>query len=799
MMSSTLLLDLRHSVRSFRRRPLLAGALGIAATTGMLSVIDAVLLRPLPFPDPDRVVSLQTYNRSEPARLRGSSNPADVAVWKAETTTFSAIAAYQTGRVTLVAAGQAERVGSVSVSVEMDRVLGLRPQLGRFFQPDEFAGRASTVLLTDALWRSAFQADPAIIGRTIMLSGTAVEVIGVLPPTPYPFPGEARAIWWPLRLPPPDAPAQQHTGVWQRALGRIAPTATLAQARADMERVVASLRTRFPRSNAQRAIDVMTLHEAIVKPVRPMLLLLSSAVLLVLAIACANIANLLLAHANERGREYALRRTLGAETRRLTRLILTESATLAVAGACAGVWLAPLLVQALIAVYPGAVPRAEEIGLNWRVLLVAVLATGSAAVVAAMPALARANRLDLFATLRSTERGLGSRRDRQVRALFVVMQVALCVLILIGSGILLRTFVTLSRTQIGFDADNLLTFSIALPYPYLEDQAREIAFYDALLSRVRALPGVQSAGTSSLLPMTTGEFLDDFRRAGRNDEQPDLPSARLQTISVGYLETLGLQLLAGRTLQSSDRADSPPVVVVNDALAQKYLNGRALGERILFRREWREIIGVVGDKRHHGMRETVEPDFYLPLSQSSNERGSAWVVVRTSNNPSALARRIRGEIAALDAGIAMADVQLMKDRIHGVLAPDRFRALLISVLGTVALALALLGVYSLMAYTVSRQTREIGVRMALGESRRTALTRVLQQALVLSSTGAALGLAAAWLATGLLAQFALQTTARDPLTFVAVPAVIVAVAVCAALAPAIHASRVDPLVAMRDA
>ena len=792
--------DLRYAWRSLRRRPLVSGgviaavALGIGATTAIVSVIEGVMLRPLPYPEPDRIVWL--HGTTATGSLQNMANPSDVEDWRRRSRSLSAISPYSTYDGTLALDEGPLRVGIAAVGEGMDRVLGVRALHGRLLTADDYVPGVRAIVLAHELWRTRFAADPAVVGRSIPLNGTPYTVVGVLPPSPYPFPANDRDLWLPL-LPPTEEMANYRGGVWLRVVGRLAPGYTLAQAQAEMSGIAAQLEQEYPLTNAGRGLNTITLREGIAGPVRPVLLLLAGAVAMVLLIAAANIGNLLLIAAQDRKRDLAIRATLGAASGRLARLVLDESALLAAIGGAIGIALAPLLTSALLNLYPEGLPRAAEIGLNARVLLVAVAATAFAALAAGLPPLRAASRIDLQTTIRAGERGLGTAGERRVRAALVVAQIALSVVLLVGAGLLLRTFARLTATETGITTENVITFNVSLAgarYPGIEEEA---AFYESFLERVRALPGVSSAGATSLLPFVADNFIDGFRREGMDDGPPNTPTARLQVVTSGYFDALGIGLVKGRAVEATDRAGAQRVVVVNQEMERRYFDGDALGRRIRFQGEVREIVGVVRDKRHRTLREEVMPDLYVPRAQSDNPRLFGWIAVRAGSDAATLLPQIRTELARLDAGIAIDDVATLQERVADSVGPDRFRAMLIGSLALLALLLAVLGIYGVVAYAVARQTREIGIRMALGEAPARARGRVIRAALLLGLTGVSIGLGIALASARVLESFVAEVGTRDPVTLIGVPLLLLLITGIASLGPAVRASRVDPLVAIR--
>lgn len=789
---------LRHAARAcWRRRGLSAAviavvALGIASATSVASVIEALLLRPLPYPDPDRIVRLN--GTDDNGRLYGQANPYDVVDWKTAGA-FEAMAPFTRYEATMELETGPVRVPVAQVGEGMERVLGIRAAAGRLFNGDDYAEGARSLVLGHAFWSRRLGGDPSIVGRSLRLSGTDFTVVGILPASELPYP-EGSAVWLPLRLPVGEG-GSGRSGVWLRVVGRLADDVSLDGARAEMTALVAALGVEHPDTNAGRGIDLVELRDAIVGPARPVVALLAGSVALVLLIACANIGNLLLAAAEERRRELAIRAALGSGGGRIARLILAESAVLAGAGAALGLVLAPFGIRALLALYPGGLPRAGEVAINGTVLVLALAATALATLAAGLPPLVEAGRLDVQKSLRAGERGVGGPAARRVRAVLVTAQVALSVALLIGGGLMVRTFAALGRVEPGFEAEGLLTFDLGMSAARYPSPVDEAAFLEAFLERIRAMPGVAAAGSSSLLPLTGGDFLDGFWREGYEDGFPDLPVARLQIVSSGFLETLGMPWVSGRTLSAADDAAAARVVVVNETFARRWFPEGALGRRIRLQDEWREIVGVVADKRHHGLREEPESDVWVPRAQIGNPRLFAWIAVRTTGEPLALVPPIREVLAELDPTIAIDDPRPMSDRLAATLAPERFRAWLVGALAALATLLAVFGIYGLLSYTVARQRREIGIRIALGRTPGGMVGRTVIRAVATTAVGVALGLGMALAAGRFIAAFVPEVGPRDPVTLVIVPVVLLAVAALAALGPARRASRVDPAVALR--
>ncbi|MGE3343725.1 MAG: ABC transporter permease [Vicinamibacterales bacterium] len=801
--------DWRVARRGLRQRPAVGGtviltvAVCIASTTAIAAIVDGVLLRPLPYPDEARMVWLATYQPSptsppfDPAGAAGAfANPMDVADWAARERTLASVTAFETFEGTVIAGGRPVRVGVASLSATVGTTLGIRAHMGRLFVDDDLAPGVRVAVLSHRLWRSAFQSDPAIVNGTIDLGGTRFVVLGVLPDLRMMFPADNIDVWLPLA--PPAADFANRFGVWQRVVARMDPGTTLAQASQDMTRVARELETAHPKSNADRRLFVVPYREGLVGRTRSVIGLLAGAMVLVLMIATANVGNLLLVSAQGRQREFAVRAALGAEPRRVIRLLAVESTWLCLVGGAAGLALAPWALQGLLAVYPETLPSVGVVRIGWPAAGVALLATVAASVLTVIPAIVAARRGRIQEALRSSERAGEQQSQRRVRAGLVVLQVALSTALLVGGGLLLRTFFAMRATDVGVQPQGVMTFNIALSpvtYDTLEDEVR---FYDSLLERVRVLPEVEHAGMSTLLPFAPGEFGDGFTRVGFNDVPPDIPVARLQNISVGYLEALGVPLKRGRGFTADDTAGTLPVALVNETLERRDFPEGALGRQIRFRGVVHEIVGVVGDKRHRSLRERPRAEMYYPRAQVAHPRYLGWVAVRTSGDPATLVPELRRVVASIDPTVAIDDVSTLDRRVQAVLAPDRFRATLVAGLAVIALLLAGIGLYGLVAHTVARDQRMIAIRMALGAPARRAAGRVVAQVCALTLGGVGCGALLAWAGHSLVSGFLAGVDPLDPLTLGLVGCALALVALAAAAGPAWRAGNVDPAEVLRS-
>jgi predicted permease len=801
--------DVMTGQRSLRRRPALAitviitVAISVGAISAVASVIDAVLLRPLPFPDAGQLVWAGSYDRRpgapDPSRATiqdAYANPLDVLDWRRRERHLAALAPFETFEGTVRVGERPVRINTALISPAMMDVLRIQPLYGRLFRETDRAPKPAVTVLTFEFWQSAFGGDPTAVGRTLLLNDEPVAVIGVLPDLGMKFPAENTDLWVPLAPLPADF--ANRGGVWQRVIARVDAGVSVEAAEADMQRVARELSDEFPDTNKDRHVMLVPLREALVGTTGAVLWLLGGAIALVLLIACANVGHLLLVSAQGRRRELAVRTALGAAPARLARLLLIESAWLSCTGGVAGLLVGSLMLKGFVALYPERLPAVGQISMG----LVAFAATAAAIVLASvlsiLPSLWQARGRAVQHGIRASERGSEDRAQRRVRGLLVVTQVALSTTLLIGGGLLVRSFINMTKVNPGFAPQSALTFNLALSqrkYPELQD---EVHFYDEVLSRVRSLPGVSAAGTTSLLPLTPGEFGDGFYRVGKNDAAPNIPVARLQAVMPGYFEAIGLTIKGGRTLQPNDTAASMPVVVVNETLQRKFFPDGALGHQIRFRGVVREIVGIVGDKHHRSLRDTPRAEMFYPRSQVTNPRLLAWVVVRGSGDVMSLLPAVQAAVTAMDPGVALKDPRLMSDRIDRAVAPDRFRAVIIASLAVVALLLSALGLYGLIAYAVARDARDIAIRMALGASPGSTVANVVRSVLILAGTGAALGVIGAMASQRWISEFLLGVSERDPWTMTAVAGALMAVAALAAAGPARRASRVDPASVLRS-
>jgi len=798
--------DLRYSFRVAARRPWLSltiiatMALGVGTTTAVFSIVDALLLRPLSFPAPEQLVRLASPVPDAPAAMVVSVP--DVTDLQRTSHSIASLGFYDARTVAGQVGAEPERLGAVLAGPGFGETLALRPALGRLFQPDEYLETGpSPVILTHAFWASHFAGHHDVIGQSMTISGKPRTIVGVLPPleSAYPagvYPSGDFDIWLPLVI--PESLFLRDRVVMQlSAIARLRTGVTLERANTELAAFARGLAIEYPGTNTNRTLQAVPLRDTIVGPVRPMLLLLAAAVGAVLLIACANLGSLLLAHSQSRVREFAVRSAMGAASSRIARQLLVESLALAAMGGIGGIWLANTLVKGLVAVYPTQLPRANEIGLDARVLIVALGATLLAGWLAGMPLARQVRRLDLSRDLREIERGLGSRRRRHVLDGLVVGQVATSVALLFAAGVLLRTFLDMTAINPGFDARNLLTFDIAISSQRYPTPERQSAFYDALFDSLRTTAGVQDVGWGMFTPLAGGGWGDTFVREGTADAAPNLPAMQVKMVSPGYASALRIPLLAGRPIERTDRTGTPDVALVNAALAARYYAGTSpVGKRITFQKRTLEIVGVIGDIRSQSLWTPPSPELYVPIEQWGWRGGT--VFLRTTAELHSAEASVRKIVRSLDPLIPTLNVRPFDERVRRSMAPERFRAILVGTLASLALLLSVLGIYGLVAWVVGRRTREIGIRMALGEAASRVRVHILADALRLGGLGILLGAVLAHGSAHYLRAFvAGSVRARDPLMLAATMLILLLVTAAAAWLPARRASRVDPLLAIR--
>ena len=804
--------ELRQAVRALAARPslvvvsVLTLALGIGGTTAVFTVVDAVLLRPLPFPRSDRLVSLTESNPNLKTLSVSWQNYVD---WRDESRSFELVAAYRPLNVTLTGQDEPERVPAKMVTAGMLPMLGVTPSQGRAFtKGEDAAGGEPVALISEGLWSRRFGRDPRAVGRRLIVDNTARTIVGILPPGfVLVQPADVVIPLGPWAATLPDDRGW-HPGIFP--LARLKDGLPIEKARAEMAQIARSLEREYPETNTKVGVNVTPLQQQLVQNVRPALAVLLGAVLLVLLIACANVANLLLVRTIERRREIAVRAALGAQRGRLVRHVLAESLVLAAAGGLLGVLVAAWTVSALVSLAGPGLPRAESIGVDQRVLLFTLgLSVLTALVFGAAPAL-HASRPDIREALNEEGRGTTSAGTRRLTRAFVVVEVALATTLLVGAGLLLRSFVRLQRVPPGFATERLLVADLPLsPVEYASD-ARRAKFVERLIERVSALPGVQAAGATTTLPMAGGGATLHFNIKGRPPRGPEeYILAGYRAVSPAYLSALAVPTLRGRTLNEWDRAGSKRVVLINEAMATTFFKDEnPVGRVISIGTEpdetsvWMEIVGVVGDVRQ-SFEAGPKAEMYVPYLQGSPDPvleglfRNVSVVVRAAGEPVQVAGALRRAIADLDRNQPVVKMRTMDDAIAATVAHPRFRATLVALFAAVALALAAIGVYGVMAYGVTQRTHELGVRMALGAADHHVARLVLVESLGLTALGVCAGMAGGAAATRLIQGLLFETRPLDPATFLATPLLLAAIALGASYLPARRAMRVEPAVALR--
>ncbi|HJR62452.1 MAG TPA: ABC transporter permease [Gemmatimonadaceae bacterium] len=810
-MMSDLIQDLRYAVRGLRHAPafsaaaVLTLALGIGATTAIFSVVNAVILKPLPYPEPERLVMMWMDNRNTGLRedVHSWLNFADL---RAENRSFGQLAAYGLSGFNITGGCvegecQPQRVAAIASTANLFSVLGVGPALGRPYTSDEEEpGRDGVIVISHGLWMRLFGGDPAAIGRTVRVNGRERTVIGVMP-RGFAYPGPNTDAWVPL-APPPDL-RESRSSLWLRAIGRLAPGVSLERAATDLATVAAQLEREYP-SNREMGTYLVSLPQQVVgRSLRTTLWVMLGAVVAVLLIATANVANLMLARAATREREVSVRLALGATPSRLARQLLTESVLLAVLGAALGVLLAWGGLRLLIGLAPADIPRLDEVHVDALVLgLGLVLAGATGMAFGLVPAL-NASRQNLSDSLREGARGTAGHRGNRMRRVLVGAQVALVVVLLTGAGLLIRSFLELQRVELGFRPDNLLTARVSLPQARYPEPAQRLAFFETLIERLRAVPGVASAGAITDIFLDATPTSTNFSIEGREftpeEEGIEIP---LDVVSTDYFRTMGIPLTRGRSFSAQDVAGSLPVVMINESMARRFWpDGDPLGKRFKYGSAgsdspWLTIIGVVSDMRRTGYDAPVRYETFLPLSQDPARQMT--LVLRTTREPLALSGPLRTEVRRVDPELPVYELATMDELLSGMVAQRRFSMALLGTFAAIALMLGVIGVYGVTAFLVAQRTREVGVRIALGAQPRQLVRSVVAQGMVVAASGLAAGLVGALLLSRLMAGILYQVSPRDLVTLASVTVLLTLATLLANYFPARRAARVDPLVALRN-
>ncbi|HEY7913504.1 MAG TPA: ABC transporter permease, partial [Blastocatellia bacterium] len=804
-----LLQDLRFAARMLVKSPgytlvaVLALALGISANTAIFSVVIAILLRPLPYKESDRIVVPVSTNTAR-GFDRASVSYADYLDWKKETEIFESVAALSPQWVDLSGEGEPERVQALRVSEDYFAVMASPPVLGRTFSVDDYReGAEPVVVLSYGLWQRRFGGDQGVLGQKLLLNGRPYPVIGVMAKDSQ-WPDDVE-IWVPLAVganPSPDL--LRRDNLVFNAVARLKPGVSVERANAAMHTIALRLEQEFPESRKGWSNRALPLRDYIVDDqLHLALVVLLAAVGFVLLIACVNVANLLLARAATREREMAIRMALGSGRARLIRQMLTESLLLALAGGGAGLMLALWGIDLLTTLAPRDIALIGQASLDGRVLAFTLAVSLATAIAFGLLPALQASNLNLTEALKEGSRGAtGSRRARRTRSALVITEVMLSVVLLVGAGLLVRSFLRLQEVDSGFKVDNLVTMSINAASARYPERPAVKAFYENLVDRVKAMPGVESAAISSAIPLGGGGFyLGRVFLIEGHPEPPGGPDHQAQWNVTGpsYFNTMGMTLIEGRDFDDRDRADSNKVIVINQTLArQMFPDQSPLGKRIRSWRdenELREIVGVVQDIRYYGQDDELRGLVYVPHAQDSWR--SMVLSVRTTADPSGMINALREQIWSVDKNLAIAQVKTMRDVLNESMAPRRFSMLMLVGFAATAMLLAAVGLYGVLSYNIAQRRQEIGLRMALGAGRGDVVRLVVAYGAKLLLVGLALGLAAAFALARLMGSLLYEVSASDPITFAAISLVLVAVGLAAILVPALRATRVDPIVALR--
>ena len=811
--------DLQYAIRLLLKNPVVTAvavltlALGIGANTAIFSVLNAVVLRPLPYAEPDRLVMVwETLAGND----RRSAAPGNFNDWREQNKTFSDMAATFYGNFNLTGDGEPERVNGSTVTSNLMTTLGVSPQLGRTFQADDDQHQDQRlVILSDGLWRRRFGAETTVVGKNITIDETSYTVIGVMASGfSYPVKSELWVLGRDRNAVSMSLISQFPTNDWAHerdahfisVVGRLKPGVTLAQAQSDMAGIASRLERDFPDTNSGLGSNVISLHTQIVGNVKTLLSILLGAVALVLIIACTNVASLLLARATKRDREFAIRRAVGANRWRLIRQLLTESVVLSLAGGLAGLGLAIWTVNLFIKLNPGDIPRLNEASVDLRLLcftFAVSLLTGIA--LGLWPAW-HATGGSLNQSLKEAgSRSSEGKQRRRSRNVLIITELALAQVMLVGAGLLIMSYVRVSQIDPGFRSENVLTAKIAPAASKYPDTRTRIQFYSQVIEKLQALPGVTSVGMVMNLPLSGASMNRGFTAEGRPEPKPDENiSMDYQVVSRDYFSTLNIPVLRGRSFTASDTENSARVIVINNAMARRYWpNEDPVGKRMAIGESskdtsWRTIVGVVGDVRHASLTEEPVPTAFIDYRQDLESWPRMAFVLKTSAEPASFSSAVRTSLVSIDPRQPVYAVEPMDKLLSTDVAPRRFVLLLVGSLALVALSLAAVGIYSIISFSVSERTREIGIRMALGAKRGDVLRMVLGQGMTVAVVGIVAGLAIAFGLTRLLTTLLFGVSATDPKTFSIVGVTLTAIALMACYLPARRATRVDPLVALKE-
>jgi len=805
--------DLRYGIRMLLKAPsvsivaTIALALGIGANTAIFSVVNAVLLRPLPFAHSESLMNVWETDSIRGSK-RGSASYPNFVDWRDQNHVFEHLSSYHTNDFILTGRGDSARLQGAVINADMFPILQVSPVIGRGFLPDEDkpSENGRVVILSQDLFQRRFNADPNVIGQSIVLDAKPYTIVGVMPRAfQFPVQNDPVELWTTVAVDREgEDPITDERGAhYMNVIGRLKPGVTKEQAQAEMTQIGARLEQQYPDKNLHRSIGVEPTLEALVGDIRPTLLILLGAVGCVLLIACANVANLLLARAMTRHKEMAIRAALGASRMRVIRQLLTESVVLSLAGGALGLVLAIWWSDLLVALGKQSIPRALQVGLDWRVLIFTLGVSVLTGVVFGLVPALHSSKTELTESLKEGGRsgGEGARRNG-VRGVLVVTELAIAVILLVGAGLLIQSLWRLRNVSPGFESQNLLTFAVGIPdvkYP----TEKQDPFYRDLVTRVQALPGVRSASSIIPLPLSGDMFRISFAIDGRPVAKGDQPSADFFAVSDDYFKTMGIPLVSGRVFTQRDSVNAPGTIIINQEFARQYFPGEnPIGKRLKpgistteKEADWREIVGVVGDVRNRNLSSELRAGYFVPQAQVPFNQMS--IVVRTTGDPKALITAVQNEVHSMDRELPVFNVKTMDEYISATVAAPRFNATLLVIFASVALVLTIVGLYGVMSYTVAQRTNEIGIRMALGAQRGDVLRLIVSQGFKLVLLGLGIGLAGAFALTRVISSLLFGVTTKDPITFAAVTTLLTVVALLACYIPARRATRLDPLSALR--
>jgi len=807
--------DVRYAVRGLRKAPGFAAvaiatfALGIGANTAMFSVINAVMLRPLPFPHSDRLVAIGEIDLrpGQGARPSSASWP-DFFDWRARSKTFEQLSAYHETAFTMIVGGRSMHTPGAVVSSDIFSTLGVQPALGRSFRPEEERAGADVAVISDGLWRSEFGASPAIVGTTTTINARPFTIVGVMPAGfHFPITVPAAQAWitvaeYARKEQPDDEPMTTQRGAhYIKVIGRLRADATVAAAQSELDAIAASLRREYPDDNGSRGVKLTPELDRLVGDTGQALVVLLVAVGCVLLIACVNLANLMLVRGASRGREMALRLALGASRRSIAVQLLTESVVLSAFGTAAGLLIAAWSIRALVRISPTDVRGLDEVTIDGVVLaFTAVVGFVAALGFGTVPAWL-GSRTTPKVDLEDSGRATAGRRHGRVRATLVVVETAVGVVLLVAAGLLVRSFYRLATTNPGFDASHVVTLRFNLPesrYSY----KKQIAFYDELIADLNALPGLEATAAAPL-PLNGGRYSISFSPPGATLPPSQRSSADFAMVGPAYFRALQIPVVQGREFTAADDDGATRVVVVNESFARQFLNGRnPIGERIqpsmnTTEKEppWREIVGITRDIRQRALNEPGRPAYFIPYAQGLIS--TLYIVIRTNSTPAVVVDQARRAVSKKDPELALYDVRTLDEYVTLSVASARFQTQLLALFAALALVLTAVGLYGVVAYGVAQRTREFGIRLALGARPREVLQLVLRHAMRMAGAGVAAGIVGAMFATRLLGSALYDVHPLDPLTFASVVGTLLAVALLASFVPARRATRVDPMQALR--